>query len=197
MLGRGKLSLAFAIGQLVQAFGEALSGSAGVDEDDRRVVFLDQLEELGVDGGPDRADVGERLALGRNPLRVGEVGRPGLGHVVDRHDDLQIQLLRDPRIHDLALRLGPHEKLRDPLQRPLRRREPDALDPGVGGGLGGASPLLLRRVLPRAPGPSARAAPGDSARCEPRLDWATAWISSTITVSTVEKISRTEEESIR
>ena len=36
-----------------------------------------------------------------------------------------------------------------------------------------------------------------SARCDPRFDWATAWISSTITASVVAKISRTDEESIR
>ena len=31
-----------------------------------------------------------------------------------------------------------------------------------------------------------------SARCDPRLVWATAWISSTITASTPVRISRTE-----
>ena len=35
------------------------------------------------------------------------------------------------------------------------------------------------------------------ARCEPRFDWATAWISSTITASTPVRISRTCEVIIR
>jgi hypothetical protein len=98
------------------------------------------LEQLGIDRRPDRADVGERLPLGRHSLRVGEVRSSRLGHVVDRYDDLQVQLLRDPRIHDLALPFGAHQKLRNPLQRPLCRREPDPLDPGVGGGGGGGRP---------------------------------------------------------
>ena len=72
--------------------------------------------------------MGQGLSLGGHALRVGEVGGPGFGHVLDRHDDLQVELLRDPRIDDLALPLRPHEELRNPLQRPLRRREPDALD---------------------------------------------------------------------
>ena len=43
VLGGRQLPLAFAVGELVQSFGEALGGAAVVDEDDRRGVFLDQL----------------------------------------------------------------------------------------------------------------------------------------------------------
>ncbi len=128
VLSRRQLQLAFAVGQLVQAFGQALGGAAGVDEDDRRVVFLDQLQQLGVDRGPDRAHVGERLALGRDALGVGEVRGARFGHVLDRDDDLQVELLGDPGVDDLALPLRPDQELRDPLQRALRRREADALD---------------------------------------------------------------------
>jgi hypothetical protein len=38
--------VAFAVGQLVQPLREALGGAAVVDEDDRRSVFLDELQEL-------------------------------------------------------------------------------------------------------------------------------------------------------
>jgi hypothetical protein len=41
MLSGGELeAVAFAVGQLIETFGEALGGAAGVDEDDGRVVFL-------------------------------------------------------------------------------------------------------------------------------------------------------------
>ena len=113
--------------QLVEALGEALGGAPCVDEDDRRVVFLDELEQLRVDRGPDRADVGVGLALGGDALGVGEVRRAGLAHVLDRHDDLQVELLGDPGIDDLALALRADEELRDPLQRALRRGEADPL----------------------------------------------------------------------
>src|SRR5690242_10219381 len=42
-------------GQLVESLGEALGAAAVVDEDDRRGVLLDQLQQLGVDRRPDRA----------------------------------------------------------------------------------------------------------------------------------------------
>ena len=114
--------------QLVEALGDALGGSAVVDEDDRRGVFLDELQELGVDRGPDRADVGVGLALGGVAVGVGKVRSPRFAHVLNRHDDLQIQLLGHPSIHNLALPLRSNQELRNPLQRPLRRREPYPLD---------------------------------------------------------------------
>ena len=66
---------------------------------------------------------------------------------------------------------------RDLLQRPLRRRQPDPLH--------------------RVGRPGARSRSSDSARWAPRLVAATAWISSTITVSTVRSTSRAAEVSIR
>ena len=68
MLRRRQLQLAFSVGQLVKAFRQALRRPAGVDEDDGRVVLLDQLQQLGVDGRPDGADVGEWLTLRRDAL---------------------------------------------------------------------------------------------------------------------------------
>src|SRR6185436_10321953 len=55
--------------ELVEAQREALGAAAAVDEDDRRAVRADELEQLGVDGGPDRA--AGRLAPGKRIERVG------------------------------------------------------------------------------------------------------------------------------
>src|SRR4051794_28919796 len=41
-----EFSFSFAVGELVEPLGEALGGAAGVDEDDRRVVLLDQPQQL-------------------------------------------------------------------------------------------------------------------------------------------------------
>ena len=185
MLGGRELLRVFLGGKLVEALGEALGAAAGVDEDDRRVVFLDQLQQLRVDRGPDRSLMDERLALGRDAVPVGEAGCPGFRHVLDRDDDLQVELLGDPGVDDLALATGPDQEPGDPLQRPLRRREPDPLQPGrvaLALVVGAASCSRRSRV---------------SARWEPRLLCATAWISSTITASALVRISRAPEESIR
>jgi len=53
--------------------------------------------------------------------------RPRLAHVLDRDDDLEVELLSAPGIDDLALALGADEELRDRLQRPLCGRETDPL----------------------------------------------------------------------
>ena len=45
----------FLLGQLVQSHGQPLGEPAVVDEDDRRAVLLDELEDRRVDRGPDRA----------------------------------------------------------------------------------------------------------------------------------------------
>ena len=49
--------------ELVQPQREPLRQAAVVDEDDRRAVLLDETQELGVDGWPDRAS----RALGARP----------------------------------------------------------------------------------------------------------------------------------
>ena len=137
--------------------------------------------------------MGEGLALGRDAVRVGEVGRARFGHVLDRDDDLQVELLGDARIDDLALPLGADEEPSYPLQRPLRCGETDPLEQR------GGSPEPPRCCSETLPDSLTRCSSRSSvsARCDPRFDWATAWISSTITASVVAKISRTPEESIR
>ena len=73
--------------ELVEAQGEPLRKAAVVHEDDRRAVLGDELQDLGVDRGPDRV-VG---ALLRN------------GHVLQRHDDLEVELLRPAGVDELDL----------------------------------------------------------------------------------------------
>ncbi len=129
--------------ELVQALGQALGAAAVVDEDDRAGVLLDQLQQLRVDRGPDRAVVGlagelrvDAVGAGWRACRAGAVGgadrggrgRARIGHVLDRHDDLEVELLADARVDDLALLVRPTQELGDPLERPLRRRKADALD---------------------------------------------------------------------
>ena len=138
--------------QLVQALGEALGAAAAVDEDDRGGVLAHEAQQLRVDGGPDRAWVGDRVergfdraginAIGRNIQRSARLLRFASGggrvsrrdgprtwfrHVVDRDDDLQVELLAHAGVHDLALALRPDQELGDPLERALSRGKPDAL----------------------------------------------------------------------
>ena len=67
VLGGRQLLLGLLVGQLVEALRQALGGAAVVDEDDRRGVLADELEQLRVDRGPDRARPGsgvERRLVG-------------------------------------------------------------------------------------------------------------------------------------
>ena len=121
-------ALAVLLGQLVQAHRQPLGAAAVVDEHDRRAMRADQLEQLGIDGGPDRALRG--LAAGQ----VAELGGPGvrLAHVVDRHVDLQIERLANAGVHDPALAAATDQEAADLLERALGRRQPDALQPAAG-----------------------------------------------------------------
>ena len=98
------------LGQLVQAQREPLGEPPVVDEDDRRAVLAHELEERGIDRRPDRVDAG-----------LGTGGRE-LAHVLDRHDDLQVELLRDTRVDELD-RSRTGDEAPDLLERPLRRRQ--------------------------------------------------------------------------
>ena len=115
-------------GQLVEALGQPLREAAAVDEDERAAVALDQLQDPGVDRRPDAdpplagGDRSARLLVERK--RLAEAA-----HVLDRHDDLQVQPLLRPGVDDghpaVGARAG--QEAPDRLERPLRRREPDPL----------------------------------------------------------------------
>ena len=122
--------------QLVEFCCEALRGAAGVAEDDRGAVGEDPLQDLGVDAGPDRRapfGQGGRRRTGREfHLDLAE-----RRHVLDRDDDLDLELLADAGVDDLhaapASRFGPTaQEFGHLLQWSLRRRESDALRRCVG-----------------------------------------------------------------
>ena len=96
------------LSELVEAQGQPLREASVVDEDDRRAVRADELEDLGVDRRPDR------LLLLR------------LAHVVERDDHLQVELLGAAGVHELDLAAARDEPA-DLLERTLRGREADPL----------------------------------------------------------------------
>jgi len=75
--------------ELVEGAGEPLGEAAAVDEDERRAVGANQLEEARVNRRPDRPTrIAKRCRTARNIVQVRQ-----LGHVLDRHVDRQLQLL--------------------------------------------------------------------------------------------------------
>jgi hypothetical protein len=97
------------LSELVQAECQSLGEPAVVDEEDRRAVGLDEAQELRIDRWPDR------------------VALTGLAHVLDRNDDAQVELLRPAGVDQLDLAASGDEAP-DLVQRPLGRREADALE---------------------------------------------------------------------
>ena len=123
------------LGELVQPEREPLGEAAVVDEDDRRAVRLDEREQLGVHRRPDRSArlltgaVGY-LAVGLDRV-VERRRRAELAQVVDGYDDLEVELLARACVDELD-RAAAGDEAADLLERPLRRREANALrrEPG-------------------------------------------------------------------
>ena len=151
VLGCRELFVGDLVVELVQALGEPLGAAAVVDEDDRRGVLADQLQQLGVDRRPDRARVGGRVQRGLDRPRVDSV-RACVGMFVLTADPAapggeaeeaggtsgfcmsstgtticRSRSLRIPALTISHSRFGPTRNLRDPLQRALGRREADPL----------------------------------------------------------------------
>src|SRR3954465_6767448 len=78
--------------ELLETQRKPLGEAAVVDEDDRRAMGFDELQDLRGDRRPDRA----RRALGAAPRRP-----TGLAHVLPRRDDLEFELLRDSGVDEL------------------------------------------------------------------------------------------------
>ena len=126
-----------------------------------------------VDGRPDAGTfLGRRRAARRSPRRCRR-----RGHVLDRDHHRQVERLRASAAPTIVTGRGAAEEPRDLVERADRRRQPDALAPA-----GRAA---------------RRARSSDSARCAPRFVPATAWTSSTMTVSTPRSASRACDVSIR
>ena len=129
--------------QLVEPHRQPLGAAAVVHEHDRRLVRLHQLQQLGVDRGPDRAPGGAGLgrvaradahqvpaARGRAHAahgRVGHVVMVGLAHVLDRHADLQVERLAHAGVHDPAVAAAADEEAPDLLERLLGGGQADPL----------------------------------------------------------------------
>ena len=170
-------------GQLVEAGGQPLGQAAGVHEDQRGAVLLDQLEQAGVDGRPDAA--AHRAGRGRPAGRlVDDLAQRA--HVVDRDHHLDLERLAHPGVDDGH---------RPRLETPFGSRGEAAEEAGD--------------LLERAAGwPTARCAAADDrtaargARARGpggRPAWwgPAAWISSTMTASTPRSVSRLAEVSMR
>src|SRR3954470_22907410 len=113
--------------ELVQVRGEPLRPPAGVAEDECASVLAYEVEDLRLDVRPDarpglRLDASVRWRLG---------DQPEAAHVLDRDDDLDVEVLAAARVDhgDRAWRDGggPAEEARDLVERSLRRGEADTL----------------------------------------------------------------------
>ncbi len=149
VVGAGDVGgLAVLAGQVVQADGQPLGAAAVVDEDDRRAVLPYELEQLGIDRGPDRAARRRvRVALAEpradqvaaapggadHPVgRVGDVVGARLAHVLDRNVDLQVERLADAGVDHRAVAPRTDQEPADLLERALRGRQADPLDRAAG-----------------------------------------------------------------
>ena len=116
-------------GELVEALGEALREAATVGEHDRAPVLPDELQDPRVDRRPDAGPVfpandrTARLLIHRQDLAEA-------GHVLDGHDDGQLQRLAGARVNDRDLATVPvaSEEPGDGLEGPLRGAETDPLE---------------------------------------------------------------------
>ena len=119
------------LGELVQAQGEPLREAAVVDEDDRRPVLADELEQRGVDRRPDRARgglvAGGHLDAVLDDRLAQFAGGAELAQILDRDHDLEVELLADARVDQLDLAVAGDEAA-DLLERPLGRGEADPLE---------------------------------------------------------------------
>ena len=119
-------------GQFVQALGEPLGQPPAVAEDDRASMGPDQLEDPGMDRGPDADPQVARCAgpadrAGGPLLERNALAEPA--HVLDRDNHRQLERLARAGIDDghLAARPDATEESGDQLERPLGGRQPDPL----------------------------------------------------------------------
>ena len=108
------------IGDLVEAVAQALGQPAGVGEDDRGAMGLDEVDDLLFDMRPDR----RLVAAVRRRRGLGGRGSAQLSHVLDRDDHREVELLAGRRLDDLHLPLR-GEIAGDLVHRADRRRQAD------------------------------------------------------------------------
>ena len=176
--------------QLVEPLREPLAEPAAVHEHDRRAVRADRVEQLRIDRRPD-ADAGSGARAASSP-RIEPDGRhrrriaaaPPRARRARRAASCPAtgtQICRSSCGGALASTIVDRRDRRRGSARPRRAaaRSPT----------GRCAADRARR--------SAASRSSESARCAPRLVGASAWISSTITVSTLRSVSRAREPSSR
>ena len=160
----GVVGLGF--GELVQTLRQTLGQATAVDEDQRRAVGADQLQQARIDRRPDRVARFGALVGRPAPSRPSAAQPPleaGLAMSSTGTTTCRSSALRLPTSTSVTWRSDAAQKTADLVQRALRRRQADALHR--------ASATWSSRSR-------------DSARCAPRLVPATEWISSTMTQRT-------------
>ncbi len=120
-----------ALGEVVEPQREPFGAAASVDEQDRRAVLLDQLQQLGVDRGPDRPS--RRLGAADQRVDLGGGRVVWLDHRLDRDLDLEVERLADAGVDDPAGAGGADHEPRDLFERVLGGAEADPLHVAVGG----------------------------------------------------------------
>ena len=170
----GDAAFGVRLGELVDAEREPLGEPPVVDEDDRRAVRADELEQRRVDRGPDRADV-RLVARSPSPLRPAPpAATAGCGRSSSRMSSTGITTSRS-------------SSLRWPASTSVISRPVPATNRPISasGRCVADSPI---RWNGRSTTRSSRSS--ETERCVPRFVPATACTSSRISVSTLRRISR-------
>ena len=126
--------------QLVSRSASRSARAAVVDEDDRRAVLADQLEQLGVDRRPDRAAASPRCRRRRGSSRSASVGlRPARPSTRPARGSSGRAACARRRRRSVHVAPRADQEAADLLERVLRRRQADALE---------RPPLLGERLEP-------------------------------------------------
>ena len=129
---RSTRNLGIGFGQLVQTLRQAFGQPATVDEDQRRALRLDQLQQTRVDGRPDGvARLGTHLGAQDRPARRRRI-RLRVVHVLERHHHLEVQLLAFANVYQRDGPVHPTQEASHLVERALGGGEPDALNVSVG-----------------------------------------------------------------
>ena len=111
-------------GQLVEPAAHPLREASRVDEDQGGPMRPDELEQGGIDVGPDG------VALLRPGILICALGQ--VGEVLDRHDHLEVERLPRSCVGDRHVAANATKEGGDGRERSLRRRQPDPLRLDVG-----------------------------------------------------------------
>ena len=169
----GRCRLVFSLGELVETLGQAFGQAATVDEDERRALALDELQQARVDRTA-RSRCAPR-APATEPPRGGSVCS-GCSMSSSGTTTSRSSFLRWPASTSVTGRSVP------PRKRPISSSGRWVAD---------------RPMRCKGPSTTCSRRSSDSARCAPRLVPAIEWISSTMTQRTLCRISSARDVSSR